>query len=224
MRTHNIARRHAITRLALGALGAAAAPGWVADLVAHALAHAHSGKHAASAAWKPKVLTPYQNETVATIAELIIPQTDTPGARAAGVNQFIDAVLADAEPSTRNKFLNGLSWIDQRCRSRYGIDFIKATPDQQVALVALLSRPVESKAPAKGEKESAYVPAEPLQQDRAEAPPDQIALDFLTSIKSMTITGYYTSEIGMKEELGDDGNMFFEDYLGCDDPSYRKTS
>jgi gluconate 2-dehydrogenase gamma chain len=220
MTTHSIARRQAIARLALGALGTAAAPRWVADLAAHALTHAQNRARAPGARWKPQVLTPYQNETVATIAELIIPQTDTAGARAARVNEFIDAVLADTDPPTRNEFLNGLSWIDQRCRSRYGVDFIKATPAQQVELLEALSRPVESKAPSKGEKESAYVPAQPLDKDRVQAPSDQIGLDFFKSIKSMTITGYYTSEIGMKDELGDDGNLFFEDYLGCDDPSY----
>jgi hypothetical protein len=47
---------------------------------------------AAAAPWSPAILTPHENETVATIAELIIPQTETAGARAANVNQFIDAV------------------------------------------------------------------------------------------------------------------------------------
>lgn len=129
-------------------------------------------------------------------------------------------MLVDAEPATRNKFLNGLSALDRRSRSRYGADFIKATPEQQVALLAPASNPaVDIKPPAKAEKESAYVSTQPLQQDRAEAPPDP-ELEFFRSMKSMTITGFYTSEIGMKEEVGDDGAFFFDDYLGCDDPIY----
>ncbi|MCA1652393.1 MAG: gluconate 2-dehydrogenase subunit 3 family protein [Acidobacteria bacterium] len=220
--SHTIARRQALRRLAFGGLGAAATHGWVADLAARALAHAESGAHSVAAVrWRPKILTTFQAETVAAIAESIIPQTDTPGARAARVHEFIDGVLADAEPVTRNNFLNGLSWINQRCRARHDVDFIKATPAQQVALLMPLSAPVD-RTRTKEEKESAYVSAQPLQQDRAEAPPDPIALEFFKSMKSMTITGYYTSEIGMKEELGDDGNMFFEDYLGCDDPAYKQ--
>jgi gluconate 2-dehydrogenase gamma chain len=219
---HTIARRQALRRLAVGGLGAAATQGWVGDLAARALAHAESGPHTVAAVpWRPKILTTFQAETVAAIAESIIPQTDTPGARAARVHEFIDAVLADAEPGTRNKFLNGLSWINQRCRTQYDVDFIKATAAQQVALLMPLSPPVD-RTRTKAEKESAYVPAQPLQQDRAESPPDPIALEFFKSMKSMTITGYYTSAIGMKEELGDDGNVFFQDYLGCDDPAYKQ--
>jgi hypothetical protein len=144
MTTRTIARREAIGRLALGSLGVAAAPVWLEALTARAIEHAEgwsTARAAAAAAWKPKALTAHQAETVATIAELIIPQTETAGARAARVHEFIDEVLYDDEPATRNKFFNGLSWVDQRSRSRYGVDFIKATPDQQVELLTPISRP-----------------------------------------------------------------------------------
>jgi glucoside 3-dehydrogenase (cytochrome c) hitch-hiker subunit len=96
MTTRTIARREAIGRLALGSLGVAA-PVWLEALTARAIEHAEgwSTAHAAAAAaWKPKALTAHQAETVATIAELIIPQTETAGARAARVHEFIDEVLA----------------------------------------------------------------------------------------------------------------------------------
>ena len=61
--------------------------------------------------------TPAQNKTVTTLAEIIIPQTDTAGATKAKVNEFIDAVLADAKPKTTQKFLDGLAWIDTRSQA-----------------------------------------------------------------------------------------------------------
>ncbi len=221
MTRKTIARREALERLALGGLGLAAAPGWAGALAARALSHAHlATPQPATPAWKPKALTAHQAETVATIAELIIPQTDTPGARAAKVHDFIEAVLADADPSTRNRFLNGLSWIDERSRSRYGLDFIKASMEQQTALLTPLSRPADPKSPA--DKESAYEATRPLQQDPPDAPP--IARDFFSVMKSMTITGYYTSEVGMKEELGDDGSVFFADYSGCTHQTHGRSA
>ena len=49
---------------------------------------------------------------------------------------------------------------------------------------------------------------------------DQIGVDFFQSIKSMTITGYYTSEIGLRQELGDDGQLFFTEFKGCTHPEH----
>ncbi len=222
MTTRTIARREAIGRLALGSLGVAAAPVWLEALTARAIEHAEgwsTARAAAAAAWKPKALTTHQAETVATIAELIIPQTETAGARAARVHEFIDEVLYDDEPATRNKFFNGLSWVDQRSRSRYGVEFIKATPDQQVELLTPISRPADKTATPAAQKESPYVTVQAQQQERPEQPPE-VALDFFSAIKSLTITGYYTSEAGMKEELDDDGTLFFETYKGCADPHH----
>ena len=118
MPSEGIDRRHALKTLALGGVGAATAPGWVVRLTDVALAHAEHTAQAppATASWAPAVLTPRQNETVITLSELIIPQTDTAGAKAAGVNRFIDAVIADAPPAEREQFLGGLKWIDARTR------------------------------------------------------------------------------------------------------------
>jgi gluconate 2-dehydrogenase subunit 3-like protein len=133
----------------------------------------------------PALFTPHQAETVATIAELIIPQTDTAGATAAGVPVFIDAVIADADAPERDRFLRGLDALDAEARERYGRDFKSATPAQQTALLESAS-----------------------------------TTEFFATFKALTITGYYTSRVGMREELGDEGRTIFSDYVGCVHPAH----
>lgn len=207
MTQRKLDRREALKRLAMGGAGAASLPLWIEKLNGLALGrsekHAHGGAgtlpaaQSAEGAWKPKVFSAHQNETVVTLSELIIPQTDTAGAKAALVNQFVDAVLDDANPSERREFMRGLRWVDARSNELFGADFIKATAEQQTALLTILSS---------GKNKSLE---------------DQIGVEFFNAIRSMTLTGYYTSEVGMREELGDDGNLFFETYPGCKHPEHK---
>ena len=122
-------RRQALRALATGA-GAAAATTWVESLSALAAAAGACARapQAAIAAqdWTPRVLNAQQNEAIVTLTELIIPQTETPGAKAARVNRFIDAVLSDAKPADRDTFLRGLAWMDERSRTLFGKDFVAA--------------------------------------------------------------------------------------------------
>src|SRR6266513_1767618 len=83
-----------------------------------------------------QVLDPHQGETVATIADMIIPATDTPGARAAEVHRFIDLLLAEWTPDDdRKQFLEGLADVDARARAASAPDFLTATEAQRVAIL-----------------------------------------------------------------------------------------
>jgi hypothetical protein len=193
-------RREMLRRMVAGGLGAAAAP-WVVNLAEAAeerAAHAHAAASAAPAAadWMPRAMNAHQNEMVIQLSELIIPQTDTPGAKAALVNRFVDDVLAEADPRDRKEFFRGLAWVDERSRELFGADFLHGTPEQQTALLTIVSS---------GKNKSLM---------------DEIGVDFFQSIKSMTITGYYTSEIGLRQELGDDGQLFFVEFKGCTHPEH----
>jgi hypothetical protein len=194
-------RRQALRKLAAGGLGAATAPLWSQRLSELALAHADPHTHAAAAPaagpWQPKVFDAHQNQTVVTLTELIIPQTDTPGAKAARVNEFVDLVLSDAQPSERKEFFRGLLWMDTRAQELFGGDFVSATPEQQTALLTIVSS----------------------RTNRSTA--DQIGREFFEAIKALTVTGYYTSEIGLRQELGEDGNLFFAEYPGCQHPQHK---
>ncbi len=118
-------------REALRVLGAATAVPFVSeDLYAIGRqAHAH---------WRARpgfrVLDADQQALVTTLTDLILPETDTPGAKAARVDQFIDVMLADwYDPADRQRFLDGLADVDARSTAATGKPFTDATPPQQTA-------------------------------------------------------------------------------------------
>lgn len=193
-------RRDALKRIAVGGAAAAAAPFWVEALVSAAEQHAAHYQASAGrvATWVPKALSPAQNQAVIALSEAIIPQTTTAGAAKAGVNRFIDEVIADASPADRQRFLDGLAWVDARSMRDSGAPFAKATAAQQTALLTTLSTATDP------------------------SPDDQPGVEFFKAIKSLTITGYYTSEIGMREEMEDTGNMFFLEFPGCTHAEHKK--
>jgi gluconate 2-dehydrogenase gamma chain len=196
----DINRRRALTQLVAGAVGVASMPLWVESLCAQARteAHTHAVQAAAtSPAWSPSVLTPRQNEAVIALSELIIPATDTPGAKAALVNVFIDHVLSTADASERSEFIRGLTWLDDRCRARVGKDVAGATAAELTTVVT------------------------PLAAEGTAAAEDAPGIAFFRAIKSMTITGYYTTEIGLRQELGDDGRMMLGAFEGCTHPEHQ---
>jgi glucoside 3-dehydrogenase (cytochrome c) hitch-hiker subunit len=195
-------RRQALRTLAFGGIGAVAAPAWaekLADLARDHPEQAHAALAAAAetAPWAPRVLDAHQNETVIVLSEMIIPQTETPGAKGAKVNEFIDWVLKEADERDGKQFLKGLAWMDGRSQELFGTDFAAAAPEQQTALLTILASP----------KNKAFE--------------DQAGIDFFKAIKALSITGYYTSEIGMRQELGDDGQVFLLEFPGCTHPQHK---
>ena len=127
-----------------------------------------------------QVLDPHQSETVATIAELIIPTTDTPGARAAQVHRFIDLLLAEwVTDDERASFLKGLADVDARARTAFGVDFLAATDAQRGTILTQLDAEAQ---PQRG-----------AERDRQPA--------FFQQLKWLTVFGYCTSEVGATAEL-----------------------
>ncbi len=201
--THpRVNRRTALRTLATAGIGAAAAPLWIGTLTALAreqAAHVHPAAPAAASAapWTPKVLSARQDETVTSLCELIIPETDTPGAKAALVNRTIDLALASAPPADRASFLAGLAWMDARSTALFATDVRAATPAQQTDLLTRLS------------------------SEAGGATEDKTGTDFFAALKSMTIAAYYTTPIGLRQELGDDGQLVLAEFKGCDHPEHQ---
>jgi hypothetical protein len=88
--------------------------------------------------WKPSLFTAAQNATVIALTERIIPATDTPGAKEAGVNRYMDLLLHDGPAAERTRFLSGLTWLDEYATKKNGQPFAKLTTDQQVAILEQL--------------------------------------------------------------------------------------
>jgi hypothetical protein len=129
------------------------------------------------------------------IADTILPETATPGAKAAKVGSFMVVMVNDCyEPKDQAIFKKGMDTINDLSSSKYGSEFIKLAPDQRHEL--LLQIDTEQKEYAKNKKE----------EDPAH---------YFRMIKELTLLGYFTSQPGVtkaKRYMPVPGK-----YIGCVD-------
>ena len=190
-------------RRAIGVLGGMvggpllAPEGAFAELVAwaervRASARPASGAEVAAAQVAPSLLTPPRARVLAAMAEVIIPATDTPGASEAGVTDFV-AALVDGwlDDDDRDRFLTGLDTVDPAARDRFGTDFADCAPTEQAALVGDLDAD--------------------LTRHRDDPATDETG-HFFHDVKRFTLTGYFTSEVGL-EAIG--YRTTFPAFEGC---------
>lgn len=169
-------RRELIQRVAYLMGGAVSAPAMLGVL---------NGCTAKAAVdWKPRALTAAQAELVAEVAEIIIPRTDTPGAKDVGVPAFIDTMLKDAYTATdRARYVAGLNELDAQAQLRHQQRFIKLTPAQRGALVQ--------------EVHDVAVAAERALTTQ----PAQLARPFILMTKELALLGFFTSQVGATQVL-----------------------
>ena len=146
---------------------------------------------AAGDGWKPRAFDAHQNATVTVLTDLIIPATDTPGAKAANANRYIDLFLADGPDEERGRFLSGLAWLDSYTVQKHGKTFVRCTPAEQITILEEL--------------------------DAGKDPGVQPGNQFFRMVKSMTSRVYYASEIGFKE-LNKGGRVPAS--VGCKHPEH----
>lgn len=132
-----------------------------------------SARTVAASAWRPTVLNAHENETVIALTDLIIPATDTPGAKAAHVNRYIDLFLRDGAPDLRERLIGGLAWLDHYAAREHGHAFVKCPPADQIAILKTL--------------------------DAAQASGTAPGSAFFRQMKSLTSKIYYATEIGYRE-------------------------
>jgi len=138
-----------------------------------------------------RTLTGHWNDTVVAMIDQIIPATDTPGAKGARVNEFIDVILTEwALPAERKSFLEGLAGIDKQSQSLYGKTFADASAEQQLVQLRAIDDAVMANRVVR-----------PRHGNTVPKPDSQLEGNFWEVFKRITIHGYYTSEIGYTQEL-----------------------
>ena len=137
-------------------------------------------------------LTPERARALEALADIIIPETDTPGAAEAGVTEFVTALVDGwLDDEDRDRFVAGLDTVDPTARERFGADFADCTEAQRTQLV--------------GEFDAELVR---LRED-PDARPSRY---FFHDVKRFTITAYFTSEVGL-DALG--YRTTFRTFEGC---------
>lgn len=160
-----------------------------------------ASRQLAAAGWKPVFLDAHQNETLIELSGLIIPATDTPGAKEALANRFIDDLLAAEARETQREFLNALAYVDGEALARYGAAFVRVSRDQQVELLSYLAYPQS---------------LETWNSVRS----DERGHQHFTTLKGYISRAYYSSEEGQRE-LGWDGSPPHGTFTGCQKPGTK---
>jgi gluconate 2-dehydrogenase gamma chain len=192
----SIERREILRILAMAA-GAATFPGFSK----WSFACTHIGNSLAQikpTVYRPSFFTAPEYAMVERLTDLIIPADDTPGARDAGVSEFID-LMVSRDPALQRDFRAGLGWLNVRSHQTGGKSFVMLHPDQQTTLL------------------------ESFAYRKKFQPGNESGQKFFTLLREYTVMGFYTSEIGLKE-LDFPGLKFYSESPACphkDDPEHR---
>jgi gluconate 2-dehydrogenase gamma chain len=150
------------------------------------------------ATYQPLFFREPEYAMVERLTDIIIPSDGTPGAREAGVSEFID-LMVSRDATLQHKFRTGLIWLNAHSSRRNGKTFLALAPDQQVVFL------------------------EPLAYKAKHRPGEERGRDFFELVREYTVMGFYTSEIGLRE-LDFPGLQFYSESPACphkDDPEHR---
>ena len=147
-------------------------------------------------AHQPKFFRPGEIRTVEALSETIIPADHhSPGAKAARVWEYIDEIVADADKGTKDLWTQGIALLNRAAEREYGRNFEDCTAEQQLALVEKISANEEN--------------------------PTQLEDRFFVAAKRAMIDGYYTSAIGIHQDLQYQGNTALAEFPGCTHPEHK---
>jgi hypothetical protein len=146
-----------------------------------------------------RFFTPEQYALVEELSETIIPaDSHSGGAKAARVADHIEKTLRETrDDSQKLLWREALPLIDSMSRHYNGKAFVNASPEERVAVLTVLSD-------------------NPHMDDIVE-------VRFFKALKHLTVQGYYTSKIGIHDDLQYKGNRILKEYVGCDDQGAANT-
>jgi glucoside 3-dehydrogenase (cytochrome c) hitch-hiker subunit len=181
----NVSRRAALKAIGTG-IGTVAALPWLSDEGLLAFTRIQE-THSAP---QLKVLSPSQFETLEVLVDAIIPTDDrSPGAKQARVADYVDLLLSEVDRELILEWFGGLAALDAEAMSRFRAPFSRLGARQVDAILQNISR-------------NERAPKTPLET-------------FFVMAKQATIRGYYTSNIGIHEDLRYKGNQFLREFVGC---------
>lgn len=145
--------------------------------------------------WKPVFFSAEQDLTLVALCDVMIPATETPGAKQALVDRYIDLVLAAESPDVQQAFLKSLQHVDDESTRLYGKPFRSVSTEERIDLLMPMAYPMQPGLTS------------------IDVPRDSGYENFMR-LKSMIVEGYYSSEMGT-QELGWDGAYAHGRFAGC---------
>jgi hypothetical protein len=140
------------------------------------------------------------------VGETIIPTTNTPGAKAAQIGEFMKTIVTDCyTEKQQSAFLDGISQLEEACKKMHGREFMKCSAEERHSFLVHL----EKEAKVYNEKRDAE--DKPKREAHQEANKNLAWKDqkefegapshYYTMIKQLTLWGYFTSKIGATQAL-----------------------
>jgi hypothetical protein len=129
------------------------------------------------------------------VAETILPETNTPGAKAARTGAFMALMVTDAyTPRNQQIFRDGMQRLEETCQREYSVSFVQARPEQRLALLQRLDAERQTELDALEAAQRSRAPATP-------SPSPDAPVHYFRLMKELVLLGFFTSEIGYRQAM-----------------------
>jgi hypothetical protein len=150
--------------------------------------------------YAPQFFKAEEFKTVESLTAMIIPTDEAPGAKEARVAEYVDFVVfsaAEFRPALQKEWVDGLEYLERESQRRSGKSFREMDEADRVKLLTEMSGP------------------------ERDATLHHEGFVFFTTVKEMTVEGFYTSKIGLIDVLDFQGLNYMADFPGCTHPEHQ---